>query len=74
MFAAHEPLRPKMEAIEEFAHVAWSIQVKVEICWSVAWSVAWILPQAHKAHKPNPIIEINLIQVVLGIPTADFIK
>ena len=32
MFAACEPLRPKVEVMEEFAHVARSIQAKVEIC------------------------------------------
>ena len=51
MFAACKPLKAKVEAMEEFASVPWSIQAKVEICWSVAWSVAWILPQAHKAHQ-----------------------
>ena len=32
MFAACEPLRAKVELMEEFARVAWSIQAKVEIC------------------------------------------
>ena len=32
MFAACEPLRHMVEVIEEFAHVARSIQAKVEIC------------------------------------------
>ena len=32
MFAACEPLRPKVEVMEKFASVAWSIQAKVEIC------------------------------------------
>ena len=32
MFAACEPFRPKVEVMEEFAHVARSIQAKVEIC------------------------------------------
>ena len=44
MFAACEPLKPKVEAMEEFDHVAWSIQAKVEICWS---GPVWLeLPQA----------------------------
>ena len=51
MFAACEPLRAKVEAMEEFASVAWSIQAKVGRFVNVAWSVAWILPQAHKAHQ-----------------------
>ena len=34
MFAACEPFRAKVELMEEFARVAWSIQAKVEICWS----------------------------------------
>ena len=46
MFAACEPLRAKVELMEEFASVVWSIQAKVEM--------AWILPQAHKA-QPSPI-------------------
>ena len=32
MFAACEPLRPKVEVMEEFAHETRSIQAKVEIC------------------------------------------
>ena len=45
MFAACKPLRAKVEAMEEFARVAWSIQAKVEICWSV--KCVWLeLPQA----------------------------
>ena len=32
MFVACELFRPKVEAMEEFASVAWSIQAKVEIC------------------------------------------
>ena len=32
MFTTCEPLRPKVEAMEEFASVARSIQAKVEIC------------------------------------------
>ena len=32
MIAACEPLRPKVEAMEEFASVVWTIQAKVEIC------------------------------------------
>ena len=45
MFAAYEPLRVKVEAMEEFARVAWSIQAKVEICWSGLY--VWLeLPQA----------------------------
>ena len=44
MFVACEPLRPKVEAMEEFAYVAWSIQAKVEIYWS---GPVWLeLPQA----------------------------
>ena len=74
MFVACEPLRAEVEAMEEFASVAWSIQAKVEICWSVTWSVAWILPQAHKAHQAQSGHRNWPIQVVLGIPTADFIK
>ena len=35
MFVACEPLRAKVELMEEFASVAWSIQAKVKICWSV---------------------------------------
>ena len=40
------------------------------------WREVW-LEFYHKPirpTKPNPVIEIDLIQVVLGIPTADFIK
>ena len=40
------------------------------------WCVVW-LEFCHKpigSTKPNPVIEIDLIQVILGIPTADFIK
>ena len=38
------------------------------------WHEVW-LEFCHKPirpTKPNPVIEIDLIQVVLGIPTADF--
>ena len=31
MFAACEPLKAKVEAMEKFDNVAWSIQAKVEI-------------------------------------------
>ena len=50
MFAAYEPLRAKVEAMEEFASVVWTIQTKVEICWNGL--CVWLeLPQAHVSHK-----------------------
>ena len=57
MFAACEPLRAKVQVIEEFARIAWSIQAKVEICWS--GPCVWLeLPQA----------QVDLpILVVLGV-------
>ena len=50
MFATCKSLRAKVEEMEEFAHIAWSIQAKVEICWSGPY--VWLeLPQAQVNYK-----------------------
>ena len=51
--AACEPLRPKVEAMKEFALVAWSIQAKVKIYWS---RPVWLeLPQAQAQAQAQAI-------------------
>ena len=54
MFVACEPLRAKVEVMEEFASVTRSIQAKLEICWCWAY-VAWIAkPKFGHLSWPNP--------------------
>ena len=63
MFAACEPLRAKVELMEEFASVAWSIQAKVEICWVG-------LVCGLNCHKPS---FVDQILFVIGNPfSVDF--
>ena len=62
MFAACEPLRAKVELMEEFASIAWSIQAKVEICWSGP-------VYGLNCHKLNLVDQILF---VIGTSSADF--
>ena len=64
MFAACEPLKAKVEVMEEFASVAWSISSQGGDL--LKWACVWLeLPQAQVSLShlswPNPICNRNLI-------------